>query len=137
MTGSRAGQAAEVGGPQAGVNRVIHWCSRCQPPGRWSMMCPRPDRAMRAATLIRSRRSVAPRAFAYARLARAPAARSRLCAMGGAGRPRGIGGERARWHMRERPAGDVGEDLLHDRVIPVLALGLDAARTRESVNSAW
>jgi len=44
-------------------------------------MCPRPDRAVRAATLIRSRRSVAPRAFAYARLARAPAARSRLPAM--------------------------------------------------------
>jgi len=44
-------------------------------------MCLRPDRAVRTATLIRSRRSVAPRAFAYARLARAPAARSRLPAM--------------------------------------------------------
>jgi len=39
------------------------------------------DRAVRAATLIRSRRSVVPRAFADARLARAPAARSRLQAM--------------------------------------------------------
>ena len=27
--------------------------------------------------------------------------------------------------MRERPVGDVGEDLFHDRVIPVLSLGLD------------
>src|SRR5271166_6583293 len=53
-------------------NRVIHSCSRCQPSGRCSVMCPRPDRALRAATLIRSRRSVAPRAFADARLARAP-----------------------------------------------------------------
>ncbi len=44
-------------------------------------MWPWPDRAVRAATLIRSRRSVAPRALAQARLARAPAARSRLQAM--------------------------------------------------------
>ena len=27
--------------------------------------------------------------------------------------------------MGERAAGDVGEDLLHDRVVPVLGLGLD------------
>jgi hypothetical protein len=26
--------------------------------------------------------------------------------------------------VRERPVGDVGEDLLHDRVVAVLALGL-------------
>jgi hypothetical protein len=26
--------------------------------------------------------------------------------------------------MRERPVGHIGEDLLHDGVVPVLALGL-------------
>jgi hypothetical protein len=44
-------------------------------------MCPRPWRAVRAATSMRSRRRVAPRALAQARLARDPAARSRLCAI--------------------------------------------------------
>ena len=33
--GMRAGQAAARGGPQVAANRVIHWCSRCQPAGRW------------------------------------------------------------------------------------------------------
>ena len=44
-------------------------------------MCPRPWRAVRAATSIRSRRRVAARALAQARLARDPAARSRLWLM--------------------------------------------------------
>ncbi len=75
----RAGQAARVGGgPQAASNRFIHSCSRCQPSGRCKVISPRPWRAVRAATSIRSRRSVAPRALAQARLARDPAARSRL-----------------------------------------------------------
>ena len=43
---------------------------------------------------------------------------------GSAGRPGRIGGERARWHVRERPVGDVGEDLFHDGVVAVLPLGL-------------
>jgi len=56
-----AGQAAAVGGPQAVVNRVIHSCSCASPrAGRCSVMCPRPCRAVRATTSIRSWRMVAP-----------------------------------------------------------------------------
>jgi peptide/nickel transport system substrate-binding protein len=58
-----AGQAAAAGGPQAASNKAIHCCSRCQLAGRCSVMWPRPCRAVRAATSIRSRRSVAPRAL--------------------------------------------------------------------------
>src|SRR6266516_3917402 len=77
-----AGQAARAdGGPVAASNRFIQSCSRCQPSGRCKVISPRPWRAIRAATLIRSRRSVAPLPLAQARLARDPAARSRLCAM--------------------------------------------------------
>ncbi len=75
-----------AGGPQAASNRFIHSVWRCQPSGRCTVMCPRPWRAVRAATSMRSRRSVAPRALAKARLARDPAARSRL------------------WRWRRRPA---------------------------------
>jgi len=39
--------------------------------------------------------------------------------------PRGIRGETAGWQVRERAAGDVGEDLLDDGVAAVLGLGLD------------
>lgn len=74
----RAGQAAAGGGPQAASNRASHSAWRCQPSGRCKVMCPRPWRAIRAATPMRSRRSVAPRAAAQAGLASAPAARSRL-----------------------------------------------------------
>jgi len=77
----RAGQAAAAGGPQAASHRFSHSCSWCQPSGRWRARWPRPWRAVRAATAIRSRRIVAPRAFAKGRLASAPAARTRLCAM--------------------------------------------------------
>ncbi len=80
-----AGQAAAAGGPQAASQRFSHSCSRCQPSGRWRVRLPLPCRAVRAATAIRSRRIVAPRAFAKGRLARAPAARSRLCAMAATG----------------------------------------------------
>ena len=38
--------------------------------------------------------------------------------------------------MSERATGDVGEDLLHDRVVAVLSLGLDGSKA-ESVNTAW
>src|SRR6266542_1272255 len=72
------GQAAWTGGPQAASNRFIHSCSRCHSSGRCKVMWPWPWRAVRAATSMRSRRSVAPRALAQARLARVPAARSRL-----------------------------------------------------------
>ena len=58
-----AGQAAAAGGPQAASNRFIQSCSRCQPSGRCRVISPRPWRAARAATSIRSRRSVAPRAL--------------------------------------------------------------------------
>ena len=76
-----AGQAAAAGGPQAASHRFSHSCSRCQPSGRWRARRPRPWRAVRAATAIRSRRIVAARAFANGRLAREPAARSRLWAI--------------------------------------------------------
>jgi hypothetical protein len=65
----RAGQAAVAGGPHAAWPRVSHPWSRCQPSGRWRVMCPQTDRAVRVATSIRSRRRVAPRALALARLA--------------------------------------------------------------------
>src|SRR2546421_6151147 len=76
-----AGQAAAAGGPVAASNRFIHSVWRCQPSGRCTVMWPRPWRAMRAATSMKSRRRVAPRALAQARLARDPAARSRLWLM--------------------------------------------------------
>ena len=38
--------------------------------------------------------------------------------------------------MSQRPAGDVGEHLLHDRVVTVLPLSLDQPE-RQSVNTAW
>jgi len=37
--------------------------------------------------------------------------------------------------VRKRSAGDVGEDLLHDGVVAVLALGLGS--NGEPVNTAW
>ena len=58
-----AGQAARMGGPQAASNRLIHSVSRCQSWGRCRVIWPRPWRAVRAATWIRSRRSVAARAL--------------------------------------------------------------------------
>ena len=40
--------------------------------------------------------------------------------------------------MSERAAGDVGEDLLDDRVAAVLPLGLEIISSKgESVNTAW
>ena len=65
----------------AASNRFIHSVWRCQPWGRCKVISPRPLRAVRAATSMRSRRKVAPRALAQARLARDPAARSRLWLM--------------------------------------------------------
>jgi hypothetical protein len=59
-----AGQAECAGGPVAASKRFIHSVWRCQPSGRWMVMLPRPWRAVRAATLMRSRRMVAPRALA-------------------------------------------------------------------------
>ena len=58
-------------------------------------MCPRPCRAVRAATLIKSRRRVAPRAFAQAGLAREPAARSRLQLIAAQADGRGVAVESA------------------------------------------
>ena len=64
VTGVWAGQAAAAGGPQAASNRFIHSCSWCQPSGRCRVISPWPWRAVRAATSMRSRRRVAPRALA-------------------------------------------------------------------------
>src|SRR5215469_9369421 len=77
----RAGQAAAEGGPHTASRRFSHSCSRCQPSGRCTVRWPRPCRAVRAATSIRSRRMVAARALACRADARLPAARVRLCAM--------------------------------------------------------
>jgi hypothetical protein len=44
---------------------------------------------------------------------------------GGTGQPCGVGREVSRWQVRERPVAAVGEDLLDDRVVAVLAFGLD------------
>ena len=57
-------------------------------------------------------------------LARAPAARSRLCAMAAMDSQAAFAAK-PRWHVSQRAAGDVGEDLLHDGVVTVLAFGLD------------
>jgi hypothetical protein len=70
-----------AGGPQAAWNKVIHWCSRCQPSGRCKVRWPRPLRAMRAATAMSWLRRVAPRAFAWNGPASVPAARVRLWQM--------------------------------------------------------
>ena len=60
----RAGQAAVAGGPHAASKRLSHSWSWCQPSGRCKVRWPRPWRAVRAATSMRSRRTVAPRALA-------------------------------------------------------------------------
>jgi len=39
--------------------------------------------------------------------------------------------------VSKRAVVPVGEDLLHDGVVAVLALGLDQLATGESVNTAW
>ena len=55
----------------------------------------------------------------------APAARSRLCAMEAQVSQAALAGKTPDiWEVRERPVGPVGEDLLHDRVVAVLAFGL-------------
>jgi len=79
---------------------------------------------MRAATSIRSRRMVAPRARAWNAEAKHPAARTRLCAMAArvsqaafaASDPRADG---------PGATGQVREDLLHQGVVAVVALGLE------------
>jgi hypothetical protein len=119
-----AGQATAAGGPQAASNRFSHCAWWCQPSGRCKVIWPRPWRAVRAATSIRSRRSVAPRALAWARLARAPTARSRLQLIAAQASQAALAG-------KEPPAGargavvPVGEDLLDDGVVAVVFLGLD------------
>jgi len=77
----RAVQAARAGGRQAASNRFSHSAWRCQPSSRCRVRAPRPVRAVRAATSIRSRRMVAPLARAWNGEARHPAARRRLCAI--------------------------------------------------------
>jgi heterodisulfide reductase subunit C len=76
-----AGQAARAGGPQPARNRASQSSWRCQSCGRCRVRWPRPCRAIRAATSIRSARMVAPRALPWKAEARHPAARVRLCAI--------------------------------------------------------
>ena len=64
VTGSGLVRPLRRAGRRRLSNRFIHSCSRCQPSGRCRVMWPRPCRAVRAATSIRSRRMVAPRALA-------------------------------------------------------------------------
>jgi hypothetical protein len=94
-----AGQAAAAGGPQAASKRLAHSVWRCQPSGRCKVMRPRPWRAVRAATLMRSRRRVAALALAQARLARDRAARSRLCAMAAQASQAAFAGKRSRGYL--------------------------------------
>src|SRR5262249_59936594 len=82
-----AGQAAQAGGPVAASNRFIHSASWCQPSGRCSVMWPRPWRATRAATSIRSARGGAPRGLAEPRAARAPAGPQRVWVIAARGGP--------------------------------------------------
>ncbi len=94
------------------------------------MRWPRPWRAMRAAVLIRPARRVAPRALAQARLAKVPTAAQQVAADGGECEPSGVGGEGARWQMREGAVGPAGEDLLGLDVAAVLLLGPDSLERR-------
>ena len=77
---------------------------------------------------IRSRRMVAARAFAKGGLARAPAARTRLWAMAAMASQAAFSANI--WQVRERPVAPVREDLLHDGMVAVLALGLDELERR-------
>jgi hypothetical protein len=90
------------------------------------MISPRPWRAIRAATAMRSRRSVAARALAQARLARDPAARSRLARS--RRRPARPHSRETTpiWQVRQGPVGQVGEHLLDLGVVAVLLLGLQS-----------
>ena len=68
---------------------------------------------------------VAARALAKARLARAPAARSRLCAMAAKASQAAFAAKDPGGQVSEGAAGEVGEHLLDDGVVAVLPLGLD------------
>ena len=59
------------------------------------------------------------------RLARAPAARSRLCAMAAIDSQAAFAAKHPGRHVSQGAAGDVGEHLLHDGVVAVLPFGLD------------
>jgi len=64
------------------------------------------------------------------RLAQGAGGAQQVVRDGGAGQPGAfVAAERAGRHVRERPAGSHREDLLHDRVVAVLALGMQDART--------
>ena len=112
-----AGQAARAGGPHPAWNRLVHSAWRCQPAGRYKVMWPRPWRAMRAATSIRSRRIVAPRALACRAEARTPAARVRLCAIAARTSQAALAAKIPEGASGQRPAGEVGEGLLDHGVV--------------------
>ena len=114
VPGSGAGVRVAVGGPwrvrtgsglvrplrRAGrrplANRFSHSCSRCQPSGRCRVRWPRPCRAVRAATAIRSRRMVAARAFANGRHGQGPGGAEQVVRHGRDRQPGRVRGERPR-----------------------------------------
>ena len=68
---------------------------------------------------------VAARAFAKGRDGQGAGGADQVVRHGRDRQPRGVRSELPRWQVSQRPAGDVGEHLLHDRVVTVLPLGLD------------
>ncbi len=82
------------------------------------------SRNIRECASMRSRRSVAPRALAQARLARDPAARSRLWLIAARVSQAALAGTSHIWQVSEGPVGPVREHLFHDGVVAVLGFGL-------------
>jgi hypothetical protein len=75
---------------------------------------------------MRSRRTVAPLAQAYVRLARDPAARSRLPLMTASASQAALAGNEPEGRVGQGPVGPVGEDLLGLGVAAALLFGLEA-----------
>jgi hypothetical protein len=87
-------------------------------------MVSRPLRAGRATTWTSSARMVAPRAMAWRVEASAPRARVSACAVTASWTQAALALNAAEGKVRPRPVDQVREDLLHDRVAAVVALGL-------------
>ena len=106
-------------------SRFIHSQLAVPAFGQVQVTWPRPWRAIRAATSMRSRRMVAPGPWRRTQLARAPAARSRLCAMAARASHAAFAGKRPEGRWARGPLGQVRDHLLDDGVVTVLCLGLD------------
>ncbi len=118
------GQAARAGGARWVASKTPSKAS-CQGQcwGRCRISWSRPRCASRAGTLISSRRTVAPRAFAWRREARVAVARRRLCSIPAQVNQAAFAAKSPDGQVRERAVDEVGDHLLDDGVVAVVGLG--------------